>query len=185
MRDSKVEVGSDVELRGREREVTPLELLALLHRANAEVRHDGQVVRRSPRSCRAKGNETPPCCPISLRTPRNGNTRALEASHEGCCARPHERPTEAPLQERLDREVGDEVGAVARSLPLLCGHGRQVPGMGALERRSEQGKPGLLLPRGHTLTLRGVMGVTDPSSQARVTRYMYVHGCARAREQHS
>ena len=69
IRDSKVEVGGDVELRGREREVTPLELLALLHRANAEVRHDGQVVRRSPRSCRAKGNETPLCCPISLREP--------------------------------------------------------------------------------------------------------------------
>ena len=39
--------------------------------------------------------------------------------------------------------------------------------------------------RGHTLTLRGVMGVTDPSSQARATRYMHVHGCARACEQHS
>ena len=28
--------------------------------------------------------------------------------------------------------------------------------------------------RGHTLTLRGMMGVTDPASQARATRYTHV-----------
>ena len=39
--------------------------------------------------------------------------------------------------------------------------------------------------RGRTLTLRGMMGVTDPSSQVRATRYTDIHGCARACEQHS